>query len=390
MRYLCVLWLLGVSVGFCQETIKIGDTEWTSTNCSVKTFRNGDPIEELKTAEEWNKAAKSGTPGFCYHNNDPSTAETMGLIYNAYAAIDKRNLAPVGYRVPAKEDFEKLINEYTAKYGTADFGKHIKSETGWRLYYSDVGGNGDNLSGLNLYPFHNPIASYYPDKPGISGGWFTCSSEKDNIWCFRLVADYDYIQFALFDKNEYERNDGLAVRLIKNSPAENEAEKISKTVKLNDKIWMAENLNTKIYSNGDPIPVAKNAREWKKYAYDGVGAYCHLDYDPAKEIVYNWFAVSDPRGLAPIGWKIPDVNDVEESKKSGKFKTLELNYGTCMNSGKFNLSEETTNIFYWCLNPSEPFKMYTYSEVFSGSSYCNDAKSKCKESYGHFVRCIKK
>ena len=39
------------------------------------------------------------------------------------------------------------------------------------------------------------------------------------------------------------------------------------------------------------------------------GAWCYYNNDPANGIIYgklyNWFAVNDPRGLAPVGWYIP-------------------------------------------------------------------------------------
>ena len=43
------------------------------------------------------------------------------------------------------------------------------------------------------------------------------------------------------------------------------------------------------------------------------GAWCYFNNDPANGTVYgklyNWYAVNDPRGLAPFGWHIPSNSE---------------------------------------------------------------------------------
>ena len=63
------------------------------------------------------------------------------------------------------------------------------------------------------------------------------------------------------------------------------------------------------YRNGDAIPEAKTAAEWEAAGEQGKPAWCYYDNDPANGTkygkLYNWYAVHDPRGLAPKGWHIP-------------------------------------------------------------------------------------
>ena len=63
------------------------------------------------------------------------------------------------------------------------------------------------------------------------------------------------------------------------------------------------------FRNGDPIPEAKTEGEWKAYGDEGEAAWCYYDNDPKYGEkygkLYNWYAVNDPRGLAPKGWHIP-------------------------------------------------------------------------------------
>jgi len=80
-----------------------------SDNLNMATFRNGDPIPEVKTDEEWVQAAKEGKPAWCYLNNDPANGKKYGKLYNWYAVSDTRGLAPEGYRLPTNNDFDKLI-----------------------------------------------------------------------------------------------------------------------------------------------------------------------------------------------------------------------------------------------------------------------------------------
>ena len=49
------------------DGVRIGDQIWSATNLDVATFRNGDPIPEAKTDEEWVKAGREGRPAWCYY-----------------------------------------------------------------------------------------------------------------------------------------------------------------------------------------------------------------------------------------------------------------------------------------------------------------------------------
>ena len=72
--------------------------------------------------------------------------------------------------------------------------------------------------------------------------------------------------------------------------------------------WMTENLSVKKFNNGDPIPEAKTEAEWLKAGQDKSPAWCYQNNDPANEksygILYNYYAVSDERGLLPEGFHL--------------------------------------------------------------------------------------
>lgn len=95
-----------------------------------------------------------------------------------------------------------------------------------------------------------------------------------------------------------------------------EAVSKSKDVSIGSQIWMAENLDLSTFRNGDPILHAKTDYEWKEAEENGQPAWCYYDNDPSNGDkygkLYNWHAVNDPRGLAPVGWHIPSEPEWEQ------------------------------------------------------------------------------
>lgn len=70
--------------------------------------------------------------------------------------------------------------------------------------------------------------------------------------------------------------------------------------------WMDRNLDVTTYRNGDPIPYVTDPTAWAGLT---TGAWCYYNNDPSKNgtygKLYNWYAVNDPRGLAPVGFHVP-------------------------------------------------------------------------------------
>jgi uncharacterized protein (TIGR02145 family) len=88
------------------------------------------------------------------------------------------------------------------------------------------------------------------------------------------------------------------------------------TVKMGTQIWEVANLNVSTFRNGDSIPEARTNKEWVAAGESGKPAWCYYNNDPAIGMkygkLYNWYAVNDPRGLAPDGWTIS--SDADYSK----------------------------------------------------------------------------
>jgi uncharacterized protein (TIGR02145 family) len=73
-------------------------------------------------------------------------------------------------------------------------------------------------------------------------------------------------------------------------------------------VWTSKNLDVSTYRNGDPIRYSSTPAEWLDAANKGEGAWCYYNNDPKNGAkygkLYNWYAVKDPRVLAPIGYHI--------------------------------------------------------------------------------------
>ena len=78
------------------------------------------------------------------------------------------------------------------------------------------------------------------------------------------------------------------------------------TKKIGTQVWTTKNLDVSTYKNGDAIPQVQDKEEWANLS---TGAWCYYENDTSNGTtygkLYNWYAVNDPRGLAPAGFHIP-------------------------------------------------------------------------------------
>ncbi len=142
-------------------------------------------------------------------------------------------------------------------------------------------------------------------------------------------------------------------------------------------VWMAKNLEATTFRNGDPIPQAASDEAWTIAGQNKQPAYCYNGETYGK--LYNWYAVNDPRGLAPEGWHIStdaewtQLSDYLGGKGVGKkMKSTSgwNNKGNGTNESGFNglpggdrsydgtFNGQGNDGFWW--NPSESPTGYAY------------------------------
>jgi len=80
-----------------------------------------------------------------------------------------------------------------------------------------------------------------------------------------------------------------------------------KTIQIGSQVWTRKNLRVFKFRNEDPIPIIQDNEEWVMLQES---AMC---INPNNgEFYYNWYAVNDPRGLAPIGFHVPSDDEWQQ------------------------------------------------------------------------------
>jgi uncharacterized protein (TIGR02145 family) len=184
----------------------IGTQIWTAKNLDVTTYRDGTPIPQVNDPAQW---ANLKTGACCSYNNNPAYDAIYGKLYNWYAVNDRRGLAPSGYHIPSKTEFNTLITFL----GRAAGGK-LKATTNW----SGPNTLATNYSGFKALPGGtlNPYSGYgsgdYSFKElGLSNKIWSSSANTTTSSSFLwLTNDSGEASIA-----SGPLNNGLSVRCIK-------------------------------------------------------------------------------------------------------------------------------------------------------------------------------
>jgi len=189
--------------------------------------------------------------------------------------------------------------------------------------------------------------------------------------------------------------------------------KYYKEIIIGNQTWISENLSTCKYRNGDPIPHVKDDATWASLT---TGAYCYFNNDSTKYAaiygkIYNWFAVTDSRGLAPTGWHIPSQTELTTmintlggaATAGGKMKTTGTTYcstntSATNTSGFSGLPAGDRRGFNGVFNNIGVFGGFWSTTQFDSSNawnfrlYCNSAEATIGNDgkrHGFSVRIIK-
>jgi uncharacterized protein (TIGR02145 family) len=251
--------------GFECKSSSIGNQIWMAENLSVTKFRNGDPIPQVVNSSDWVNAGENKQPAFCYVENNSSNSSSYGIIYNWFAVVDPRGLAPEGWRIPDINDFNTLKNfcqpEITEKNNEIESkrgqgidvsnlendrqklrdsksvngirmasiylpGYKLKSKTGWINQLDKKSNwNGNNKFNFNILPTYkrsylNGMFYFDNEIDAQANFWLSTSFKNQNAAAMRIDYKGDlFIQG--FDKNQGEiigddKGQGYPVRCIKN------------------------------------------------------------------------------------------------------------------------------------------------------------------------------
>ncbi|MDR6781990.1 uncharacterized protein (TIGR02145 family) [Pedobacter africanus] len=177
------------------KTVRIGDQVWMAENLKTTRFKDGTPITNAKTLEQWRGSL---APAYAAYNNDSSLVAENGLLYNWGAVSSNSCLCPEGWRVPTKEDYETMLRANTKS-----------------LYYNvnNTGGFMARLSGARYMSNAGQFLSY-----NFSAHFYTSSiTAKNDPYFLSLTPIYSNTEVRAYDGTnpKESRLFGLSVRCIR-------------------------------------------------------------------------------------------------------------------------------------------------------------------------------
>ena len=185
------------------------------------------------------------------------------------------------------------------------------------------------------------------------------------------------------------------------------------SVTICQQIWSLRNLDVSRYANGDPIPQVTDPVQWQSLT---TGAWCWYNNDSAGYAavygkLYNGFAVTDPRGLAPRGWHLPSDGEWEEltdclggaAAAGGGMKQSGTQYWQSPNTGATNQSGFTAlpggfrnasgdfytlgqQSYWWSITLPNPIVQWFRNLNYLQAGVVRDQVS---PAFGFSVRCIR-
>ena len=185
------------------KTVKIGNQRWMAENLNVRHFRNGDPIPEAKTENEWAKAAYEIKSAWCYYVNEPENGKIYGKLYNWHAVNDPRGLAPRGWYIPADKEWTQLTDYLGGEEIAGD-----KMREKFRWARED---NSNNESGFTGLPggYRNYCGLFH--LVGYTGHWWSSSEYDTDFAWYRYLISPD----NLLLRHSYYKQSGFSVRCIR-------------------------------------------------------------------------------------------------------------------------------------------------------------------------------
>ncbi len=195
------------------KTVKIGNQWWMAENLKVKTYRNGIPIPNAQSENEWLNASAA----YCiYDDNDYAP----GLLYNWNSVIDSSNIAPAGWHIPTDQEWKELeihlgmtqADANKLNWRGTNEGEKLKigGREGWSAF-NNVWAT--NESGFTALAGSCRLSNGTWGDPGLfaTGFWWSSSSFSDNSIWYRYL---DYKESRIF-RSKISKGYGFSIRCIK-------------------------------------------------------------------------------------------------------------------------------------------------------------------------------
>lgn len=148
--------------GNVYNTIVIGGQVWMKENLRTSHYRDGSAIATNLSDAAWGVDTLGA---YAIYNNSLSNNTTYGKLYNGFAVMNAKKIAPEGWHVPSRAEYDTLW-AYLGGYGTA--GGKMKATTLW----TTPNNGATNSSGFTLLPAgYRHYSGYYTGAPSFSFVW---------------------------------------------------------------------------------------------------------------------------------------------------------------------------------------------------------------------------
>ena len=160
--------------GNVYHQVTIGTQVWLVENLKTTKYRNGDALPNVTVDSVWNNQSITSTGAYCNYNNDGANILVYGHLYNWYAVNDSRGLAPAGWHIPSKTEWETLT---TYLGGDTLAGGKLK-EAGTAHWLAPNTG-ATNSTGFTAVPGGFRMYSGKSEMIGTFGVWWTSTISDD-------------------------------------------------------------------------------------------------------------------------------------------------------------------------------------------------------------------
>jgi uncharacterized protein (TIGR02145 family) len=191
--------------GNVYHAVTIGTQVWMLENLKVTHYRNGDAIPNVTDNGAWYSLT---TGAYCNYYDDEGYVATYGRLYNWYATVDSRNIAPAGWHVPTDAEWQILV-DYLG--GDAVAGGKMK-ETG-TTHWNSPNTGATNESGFAALPggsrSNDGTYGYLNNYASL---WSSTEQSSTNAWDRTL--SFNNTEVGRNYLYRYKQN-GFSVRCVK-------------------------------------------------------------------------------------------------------------------------------------------------------------------------------
>ncbi|HDS01102.1 MAG TPA: hypothetical protein ENO22_02595 [candidate division Zixibacteria bacterium] len=195
-------------------TVEVGDQCWMAQNLKVTHYSNGDPIPNVTDGGVWGGLT---TGAYCDYNNEAGNAAIYGRLYNWYAVIDIRDIAPEGWHVPTDAEWKQLEIFLGLSLAEADAEGWRGTDEGGKLkeigimHWGSPNTGATNESGFTVLP---------AGTRSVSGNFSNLGADA-RLWSSTEASStgggYRWLEYSHSDiyRFRYVKGGGLSVRCVK-------------------------------------------------------------------------------------------------------------------------------------------------------------------------------